>query len=95
MEGVGMSRRIIHDTDFIDYVMTPLPLEEYEKNDIKVDTIKVLNKNRCVGEGLGQLPTVMPAQEMFSGHNEWVMPVVIIVVSAMAFMTLYMVLTKR
>lgn len=44
------------------------------------------------GGGLGELPVVV------GNNNEqqsWIMPVVIIVVSAMALMTLYAVLSKR
>lgn len=86
-----MGRRIIHDTDFIDYVMTPPVQEEYTKNDIKIDTVRVVDKNRCAG-GLGELPVV----SMSGGsQQDWITPVVVIVVSAMALMTLYAVLSKR
>ena len=86
-----MGRRIIHDTDFIDYIMTPPLQEEYTKNDVKVDTVKVSNRDRCVGGGLGEVSLVGSG----SDQQSWVMPVVIIVVSAMALMTLYAVLSKR
>ena len=90
-----MAKRIVHDTDFMHYVMTPPAQDSYMQNDIKIDSVKVLDKNRCnkcVETGLGQVPGVS------TGSNEsqsWVMPVVIIVVSAMALMTLYAVLSKR
>lgn len=87
-----MSKRVIHDTDFINYVMTPPPQEEYTKNDIKVDTVRVFSKDRCVGGGLGEVSLVGSGG---SDQQSWVMPVVVIVVSAMALMTLYAVLSKR
>ena len=52
-----MARRIIHDTDYMNFVMTPPPQEEFMRNDIKVDKIRVLDRNRC-DEGLGQVPVV-------------------------------------
>jgi len=90
-----MSRRIIHDTDFIDYVMTPPKMDrtEYEMYEPKTSTMRIVSNRDNGGSGLGQLPDVMPTRGIFS--QDWVMPVVIIVVSAMALMTLYAVLTKR
>jgi hypothetical protein len=87
-----MAKRVIHDTDFINYIMTPPPQEEYTKNDIKVDTVRVFNKERCVGGGLGEVPVMNVGG---NSQSDWVMPVVVIVVSAMALMTLYAVLSKR
>ena len=87
-----MSNRIIHDADFMNYVMTTPKQEAFTKNYVKVDVVRVLDRNRCDG-GLGQLPTLS-----MSGSSEsqsWIMPVVVIVVSAMALMTLYAVLSKR
>ena len=91
-----MSRRIIHDTDFMQYVMTPprMTSQEYEMYEPKTSTIRVVNDRGVANTGLGQLPIVGSAQGMFGG-SEWVMPVVVIVVSAMALMTLYAVLSKR
>jgi hypothetical protein len=87
-----MARRIIHDTDYMNYIMTPPVQEEYTKNDIKVDTVRVFSKDRCTGGGLGEVSLVGSGG---SDQQSWVMPVVIIVVSAMALMTLYAVLSKR
>lgn len=84
-------RRVIHDADFIDYVMTTPKQEAFTNNDVKVDMVRVLDRNRQP-EGLGQLPTLSMGS---SEQNSWVMPVVVIVVSAMALMTLYAVLSKR
>jgi hypothetical protein len=88
-----MSRRIIHDTDFMQYVMTPPVMDrtEYEMYEPKTSTMRIVS-NKDNG-GLGQVPVV----SSMSGNesSSWVMPVVIIVVSAMALMTLYAVLCKR
>jgi hypothetical protein len=89
-------RRIIHDKDFINFVMTPprMTNQEYEMYEPKTSTIRVVNDRGTANTGLGDLPVVGPVQGMFGG-NDWVMPVVIIVVSAMALMTLYAVISKR
>ena len=87
-----MSRRIIHDTDYMQFIMTP-PLRnevEYENYIPQVSAMKVLSSKN--NEGLGQLPAVSSGS---SENQSWVMPVVIIVISAMALMTLYSVLSKR
>lgn len=83
-----MSRRIIHDEDFIDYVMTPPKQQEFMYQKPQIDSVKIVPA--LSSNGLGQVP-------MLSGgtQQDWVMPVVIIVVSAMALMTLYAVLSKR
>jgi hypothetical protein len=86
-----MGRRIIHDTDFMNYVMTPPVQEEFTKNDIKLDVVRVSNRDGRGGGGLGEVSLVGSGGE----QQSWVMPVVIIVVSAMALMTLYAVLSKR
>ena len=87
-----MARRVIHDADYMSYVMTPPSQEDYAKyNNANVDVVRVISKDRGVDSGLGQLPTISSG----SGQSEWVMPVVIIVVSAMALMTLYAVLNKK
>lgn len=93
-EELGMNR-IDHTNDFMQYIMTP-PVQDkeaYEQYYPKTSTMRVLN-GRNEQSGLGQLPDVVSAQGMLSGNN-WIMPVVIIVVSAMALMTLYAVLSKR
>lgn len=81
-----------YTTPYMDFIMTPPPQEEYTKNDIKVDTVRVSNRDRCAG-GLGEVPLTNIGGS--SNENSWVMPVVVIVVSAMALMTLYAVLSKR
>lgn len=65
--------------------------EYYALNEPQISSVKVMGKCKCNeknGEGLGQLP------ELPSVGN-WVTPVVIIVVSAMAFITLYAIITRR
>jgi hypothetical protein len=76
----------------MNYVMTPPVQEEFTKNDVKVDVVRVSNRDRCHEGGLGQVPIIGSGG---SDQQSWVMPVVIIVVSAMALMTLYAVLSKR
>lgn len=87
-----MSRRIIHDKDFIQYVMTP-PIQEAPGygQDYRPGEMNVITRNPKQ-EGLGELP----AGGMWSGaeSNSW-MPIVIIVVSAMALITVYAVVMKR
>lgn len=87
-----MAKRIIYDADFINFVMTPPRQEEFAYNDVKLDTVKVIGRDKRV-EGLGELPIV--SMNGGSEQQSWVMPVVIIVVSAMAFMTLYSVLCYK
>jgi len=96
-------RREDHTNDFISYVMTP-PLRsrpEYENYVPEVSSMQIVSdgksrcRNGCNGDsGLGQLPSTMPISGSWM-NNEWVMPVVLIVVSAMALMTLYSILNKR
>lgn len=90
-----MARRIIHDKDFINFVMTPPRMDktEYEMYEPKTSQIRVVNDKGTANTGLGDLPIVGSVQG--SSSNDWVMPVVVIVVSAMALMTLYAVLSKR
>lgn len=75
---------------FMNFVMTPPVQEEYTKNNIKLDTVRVIDRNGR-GMGLGEVPLM----NVGGSENSWVMPVVVIVVSAMALMTLYAVLSKR
>lgn len=79
---------------FMQFVMTP-PRQEQPKYDMyqpSVSTMRIVT-NDGRSNGLGEVPVV----GMSSGNdsNSWVMPVVVIVVSAMALMTLYAVLSKR
>ena len=82
-----------HTNDFMQFVMTP-PQQSEAKYDMyrpSVSTMRIVS-NDGRSSGLGQVPAT------YSGggeQNSWVMPVVIIVVSAMALMTLYAVLNKR
>jgi hypothetical protein len=82
--------RIDHTNDFMQFVMTPPRQDEakYEMYNPQVGTMRILNRS---DSGLGQVPIVSSGGD----QNSWVMPVVIIVVSAMALMTLYAVLSKR
>jgi hypothetical protein len=87
-----MGRRIIHDNDFMRFVMTPPQQLEakYDMYQPSLSTMRIMTDGRS--SGLGEVPAI------YSGggdQNSWVMPVVIIVVSAMALMTLYAVLSKR
>ena len=88
-----MNERIDHTNDFMQFVMTP-PQQVEAKYDMyrpSVSTMRIVS-NGGSGSGLGEVPVVS-----MSGNNEqntWVMPVVIIVVSAMALMTLYAVLNN-
>ena len=82
-----------YNTPYMNFIMTP-PRQDQAKYDMyepSVSTMRIVSNDR--GGGLGELPVGV----MSSGgeQNSWVMPVVIIVVSAMAFMTLYAVLSKR
>ena len=89
-----MSRRIIHDADFMDYVMTPPRQSEakYEMYEPVVSTMRIVSNNVDGGlSGLSQVPIVSSG----GSQQDWITPVVVIVVSAMALMTLYAVLSKR
>ena len=73
--------------------MTP-PRQDQAKYDMyepSVSTMKIVS-NDGRSSGLGDIPVISGGE---SNNNNWVMPVVIIVVSAMALMTLYAVLSKR
>lgn len=78
---------------FMKFVMTP-PVQEQAKYDMyepQVSTMKIVS-NDGRGSGLGEVPVMSMGSD---NQNSWVMPVVVIVVSAMALMTLYAVLSKR
>ena len=86
--------RIDHTGDFMQYVMTP-PVQEcaaYEQYLPKTSTMRMLSRSNGEGlSGLSQVPMVGGSSE----QNSWVMPVVVIVVSAMALMFVYAVLHDR
>ena len=80
-----------HTNDFMQFVMTPPRQEQakYEMYEPSMSTMRIVKGNNS---GLGDVPLM----SMGGGEqNTWVMPVVIIVVSAMALMTLYAVLSKK
>lgn len=84
-------RRTIHDNDFMNFVMNP-PMQEQAKYDMyvpQVSTMRILSDART--GGLGDVPLTSGGSD---NSNSWVMPVVVIVVSAMALMTLYAVLKR-
>ena len=80
---------------YMNFVMTP-PAQEQPKFDMyesRVGDMQIVSDttrpNRA-GRGLGELPTA----QVFGNNQSW-MPVVIIVVSAMALITLYAIVMKR
>lgn len=87
---------------YMNFVMNPPPQDQakYDMYVPSVSTMKVVSGNGG-GQGLGDVPVGVPGIGVsvpgvaYSSGNDWVMPVVIIVVSAMALMTLYAVLSKR
>jgi len=86
-------KRIIHDNDYMQFVMTP-PQQTEAKYDMyrpSVSTMRIVSNGG--GQGLGEVSVVGSGSG--GDQQSWVMPVVIIVVSAMALMTLYAVLSKR
>lgn len=88
-----MARREDHTEDFMQYVMTP-PVQEcaaYEQYLPKTSTMRMLSNSGGGLSGLSQVPMVGGSSE----QNSWVMPVVVIVVSAMALMFVYAVLHDR
>ena len=86
-----MSMREDHTNDFMQYVMTPPRQEEakYSMYRPAISTIRIVSEGKS--GSLGEVTTV----DSGGTRQDWVMPVVIIVVSAMALMTLYAVLSKR
>ena len=82
-----------HTNDFMNFVMTP-PQQTEAKYDMyrpSVSTMRIVS-NDGSSRGLGEVSLVGSSG---GDQNSWVMPVVVIVVSAMALMTLYAVLSKR
>ena len=77
---------------FMQFVMTPPRQEQakYQMYEPSVSTMKIVSGGRS--NGLGDIPLMSASS---GNENSWVMPVVVIVVSAMALMTLYAVLSKR
>lgn len=84
-----------HTEDYMSFVMTPPRQNDvkYEMYRPSLSTMKIVSGGGGQSSGLGELPVVSMSGS--SEQNTWVMPVVIIVVSAMALMTLYAVLSKR
>ena len=80
---------------YMNFVMTP-PAQEQPKFDMyesRVGDMQIVSDNarsNRVRGGLGELPTA----NVFGESQSW-MPVVIIVVSALAFITIYAVVMKR
>lgn len=75
---------------FMNFVMNP-PRQDQAKYDMYEPVVSNMRIVSGGGSGLGQLPVVSNGEN----GNSWVMPVVVIVVSAMALMTLYSVLNGR
>jgi hypothetical protein len=87
-----MRRRVLEGKEFMDYVMGPSD-NDFMDN-FKLDTVKVIDKDGTVrSQALGQVPATVSVSD--SGSYNWVMPVVVIVVSAMALMTLYAFLSRK
>lgn len=80
---------------YMNFVMTP-PAQEQPKFDMyesRVGDMQIMSDNarpNISSRGLGELPTAQVC-----GNSQSWMPVVIIVVSAMALMTLYAIVMKR
>lgn len=84
-----------YNDKFMQFVMTPPQQEsaKYEMYQPSVSTMRVVSDRTTRGSsGLGEVPI---GNISGSDSQSWVIPVVVIVVSAMALMTLYAVLTKR
>jgi hypothetical protein len=82
-----------YTSPYMNFIMTP-PQQEQAKYDMyvpQVSTMRIVSDARTTG--LGDVPLMNVGGG--GDQNSWVMPVVIIVVSAMALMTLYVVLSKR
>lgn len=77
---------------YLNFVMTP-PTQEAAKYDMYQPAVGTMRIVSSGNKGLGDVPLVQSVQG--DNGNSWIMPVVVIVVSAMALMTLYAVLSKR
>jgi hypothetical protein len=87
-----MRRRVLEGKEFMNYVMGPSDNDFIDN--FKLDTVKVIDKDGTVrSQSLGQVPATVSVSD--SGSYNWVMPIVVIVVSAMALMTLYAFLSRR
>lgn len=86
--------RIDHTNDFMEFVMTPPKQSQvkYEMYEPEVSTMRIVSNGSMARGGLGEVPVVSMSGE---SRQDWITPVVVIVVSAMALMTLYAVLSKR
>lgn len=88
-----MNERTDHTEDFMQYIMTT-PQQSGAKYDMyrpQLSTMRVVSNGNSAGLGDVPIANIGGGGE----QQSWVMPVVIIVVSAMALMTLYTVLSKR
>lgn len=79
---------------YMNFVMTPprQELPKYEMYQSQVGDMEIINDNarpNISRQSLGELPA-----NVFGEFHSW-MPIVLIVVSAMALITLYAVVTKR
>ena len=80
---------------YMNFIMTP-PAQEQPKFDMyesRIGDMQIVSDNarsNISSRGLGELPTT----NVFGNSQSW-MPVVIIVVSAMALITLYAIVMKR
>jgi hypothetical protein len=90
-----MHNNILEDTpyNFMQYIKVPPRMveEEYDSYKAQPSSVRVISGSDRVDKGLGQLP----ASSMSGESNSWVMPVVVIVVSAMALMVVYSLVSKR
>ena len=79
---------------FMNFVMNPPRQEQakYTMYEPQVSTMRIVSDRVTRGSGLGDIPLTNSGSD---NSQSWVMPVVVIVVSAMALMTLYAVLSKR
>jgi hypothetical protein len=81
-----------YTTPYMNFIMTPPRQDQakYEMYEPSVSTMRIVS-NDGRGSGLGEVPVVVGGSQ----QQDWITPVVVIVVSAMALMTLYAVLSKR
>lgn len=88
-----MNERIDRTQDYMNFIMTP-PIQDEVKYGMYVPQVSTMRLLDSRNTGLGEVVAVGGGSSG-SENQSWVMPVVIIVVSAMALMTLYAVLNKR